>query len=173
MKDKNLSFVLYLTFRHNLHKVNALGTTFLQISDSFPKVVSFYVLEIVVDRQDGFFIAHKFLSSQKTDAITFLADGTFFAFFGISSPDPVHFFDCCFISSVYWWIQVSSAVKKRRKNPLNSSWTVTNMRQIFACDLVFAPEWANAVSNLHTVFSCAIHDAKQSVAVDRNVYGHY
>lgn len=38
--------------------------------------------------------------SQKIGTMTFCADGTFFAFFGVSSPLPDHCFDPCFVSVV-------------------------------------------------------------------------
>ena len=46
-------------------KFNTLGPTFLQVPDSFPEVVFFKALEIVVDRLNGFFIVHKFFYRKK------------------------------------------------------------------------------------------------------------
>ena len=61
-------WVLYRTLFFDIisSKFNALGLTFLQVRNLFSGVVFFNTLEIVVDRLDGFFIAHKFVSSQKS-----------------------------------------------------------------------------------------------------------
>ena len=68
MKDNNFRFVSYLVFQHNLIEAPRTWAYISPVSISFPDVIFFKVLEIVFDDQDGFFIAHKFLFSQKTFA---------------------------------------------------------------------------------------------------------
>ena len=52
----------------------------------------------------------------KTDAITFPADGTAFAFFGRGEPGCFHCLDCCLDSGVKCWPQVSTIVTNLSRN---------------------------------------------------------
>lgn len=64
--DRQQSEFCTLTFDIFPSKFNALDPiTFLHVPDSFLEVVFFKALGIIVDRLDGLFIAHKFLSSQR------------------------------------------------------------------------------------------------------------
>ena len=55
-------------------------------------------------------------ASQKTIAMTLLADKPTLIFFGADSPGKTHCLDCCLVSGVLWCIHVSSTVANRRKN---------------------------------------------------------
>lgn len=92
--------------------------------------------------------------------MTLLIDRLTFAFFGARSPSETHFIDCSMVSSMLWWIHVSSTVTKRRKNSFVSRLN-TPLKWSHGC--AYGRVWAIVAPIARIAFSCRNIDVKYDV----------
>ena len=95
-------------------------------------------------------------------AMTFPADRSVFAFFGTRSSGKTHCFDCSFVSGVYWWIQVPSAVTPSDRVYTNMSkhcwemitrlrfWSAVSKRGIDLADSFLMPKFSCRMFRTHS-----------------------